>query len=639
MCGIACIIGDLKNGAINTMVRAMHHRGPDDSGTWTGDGLQMGMARLSIMDLSSLGHQPMCSVDGRYSIIFNGEVYNFQELKKQFLHGEELSSNTDTEVILKMYMKMGAACLQHFRGMFAFIIWDGYEKKIFGARDRMGVKPLLYYHKNGTFIFASELKSLLASREIPFCINDAAIADLFLYGSVQFDKTIIKGVQSVPPACYFEYKFGESELTFKYYWDFPTEINRAITFESALEEFKEIFKESVKLRMISDRKVGVFLSSGLDSASILANLRSQNVENVKTFTIGFADKHKKYYNEADYAATISRHFGYENDSVIIGFDDLRPVFNEFISGLDQPSIDGINTFLVSKYSRNILTVALCGLGGDELMMGYPRNVNLYNKLDGTKFFGKLSDYYLKARLFNGRFNNRYFSMLNKLLGGSNNLKLNYWSGKLINSPYTLKLGFNSRVNSQFSERLIERFFHFDEAHNYNSTLINTISYYETRSYMLSQLLRDMDAVSMSQSVEVRFPLLDHKIVEFMYSLPADFRFNPKTNDTNYGTGKMTYEQSGVKHLLAQSYKNDLPGDYLKTTKQGFQLPIYDWTSKIVKDDFNDIISQSYMLDYFNRDYIEKIKKSFVQNGRMDDNLYLMVIYSMWYKAMQNNLSQ
>ncbi|HYG14553.1 MAG TPA: asparagine synthase (glutamine-hydrolyzing) [Bacteroidia bacterium] len=638
MCGIACIIGGLNSGTINTMVGAMRHRGPDDNGTWTSDDLQMGMARLSIVDLSPLGHQPMFSQDGRYTIVFNGEVYNFSELKNKFLQGERFSSHTDTEVILKMYMKMGPACLQHFRGMFAILIWDRYEKKMFGARDRMGIKPLLYYRKNDAFIFASELKSLLASREVPFDINDRALADLFLYGSIQFDKSIIQGVFSVPPASYFEHVHGENELKFKQYWDYPSEINESISFEEAVETFKEIYNESVRLRMISDRKVGVFLSSGIDSASILANLRSQNVDNVKSFTIGFADKHKKYYSEAEHAAKLSKHFGYENDSVIVGFDDIKPVFNEFIMGLDQPSIDGLNTFIVSKYSRNLLTVALCGLGGDELLMGYPRNVNLYNKLNSFKPFGKLSDYYIKQRLFNGRFNNKYFSKLYQLVGGSNNLKLNYWHGKPLNSPYTLKSRFSSKLAPILNEQLISDFYHFDKATGYNSSLFNKISYYETRSYMLSQLLRDMDALSMSQSIEVRFPLLDHKLAEFIYSLPENFRYKPKTASTNFKTGQMTYEESGVKHLLAQAYKNELPADYLRTPKQGFQLPVYDWTAKIVKEDFDDILSQNYMLDYFNSGYLQQVRSGFAKTGQIDDSAYLMVIFSLWYKAMKGRLS-
>lgn len=634
MCGIAGIIGVDNKIPISNMVAAMHHRGPDDRGTFSDGNLHIGMARLSIQDTSMAGHQPMFSADKRYAIVFNGEVYNYKELKDTFFKDENFVSGSDTEVVLRLYIKMGHNCLQHFRGMFAFLIWDTAEKTLFGARDRMGIKPLLYHFKNNTLILASELKSVLSSLIVPLDIEESAVSDLFLYGSAQFDKTFVKGVFSMPPASYFYFQSGDTQITFNKYWTFPTTTIQNITFDEAKDNFIDLYKESVKLRLISDRKVGVFLSSGLDSVSILANLRSQNISNIRSFTIGFGEDHHKFKSETVEAQKLSNHFGFENDSLLLGFSDVKPYWGEFISGLDQPSIDGLNTFLVSKYSKEFLTVSLSGLGGDELMLGYPRNVNLYNLLAGkSKPLGFLSDFFIQTKAFGGAGNNKIANYLYNIAGGSKNNELNYWNGRLINQPVTVKQILNNNLSKILHPGIVHDFYKFDDG--YESNLMNQISYYETRSYMLSQLLRDMDALSMSQSIEVRFPLIDHKIVEFMFSLPAHFKFKAGAWKGKNTTGNMTYAQSGVKHILAQAYINDLPKDYLNTPKQGFQLPVFEWAAKSFGDDVTDILSALSTTGIFSETCINKSKVSFAENKTLNANLYLMVIYSLWYQSMKD----
>ena len=305
MCGIAGMFWMPNPEPIERMIKSMHHRGPDDFGIWSDGNLHLGMTRLSIQDTSGAGRQPMISENGRYIIIFNGEVYNYQTLRKEFLSEEKFTSNSDTEVILKLYIKFGKDMLKHLRGMFAFTIWDKETNELFGARDRMGIKPFLYYHKEDLFIFASELKAILSSGLVKKEINHKSLTDLFLYGSIQWPDSMIMDVVSLAPGSYFVY--ANNSLTITPYWDFPTKINHDMSFDEAKEGFKKVYEESVKLRMISDKKVGVFLSSGIDSVSIIANLAKQSIKNIRTFTIGFKDKHKKYFSEISSAKELSNY--------------------------------------------------------------------------------------------------------------------------------------------------------------------------------------------------------------------------------------------------------------------------------------------------------------------------------------------
>lgn len=628
MCGIAAILQHSDNIAIRHMVSAMHHRGPDDHGVWSRENIHLGMARLSIIDLSPAGHQPMMTEDGRFVIVFNGEVYNFQELRKQFLSNDAFCSDTDTEVVLRLFRKMGVNCLKYLRGMFAFLIWDCQEKTLWGARDRLGIKPFWYYQKGSSFIAASEIKAMLASELIPFEQEPKAIRQLMLYGSVQFPYSFIKGVFSLPPASWFCFRDGE--MTTGTYWHFPQEADEGYTIEKAVAEFKEVFTESLRLRLISDRTAGVFLSSGLDSVSLLAGLKNIAGPRIRTFTVGFDTPHAKFKSEAGQAAEISRHFGFANDSVMIGAKEAASNFDQFIKGLDQPSIDGLNTYLVSKYSKDYLTVALSGLGGDELMLGYPRNINLYNQLQRRPQLPKwLVETYLKKRAEKKGWSNRYVNALLQRTSGSADLRLLYWANRLINPPWLVDQMTETR-NSV--EEDIASFFAFDPG--YKSNLFNRISYYEMRTYMLSQLLRDMDAVSMSHSIEVRFPLIDHKLVEFMFRLPARLKYNPPNHRTDHRTGKTTYASSGIKHLLAETFKRELPDGYLNTPKQGFQLPYLEWVAKSRKNEIISVLEEQLnslglINPVFLREFWAGIKK-----GSLPNNAYLIYIWAEWQKAMQ-----
>ena len=629
MCGIAAIIATQDTLPIQAMVSAMHHRGPDDRGTWSHQRVHLGMARLSIVDLSEAGHQPMATPDGRYTIVFNGEIYNYKTLRHQLLKGIAFKSNTDTEVVLHLFQKFGIKSVKHLRGMFAFLVWDKKEKKLWGARDRMGIKPFWYYHNGDNLVISSEIKAMLASGIIPYELNQAAIRQYFLYGSVQHPNSIVKNVASLPPASYFS--FSNNKITINTYWEFPNQINQQITLNDAVDQFKEIYNESINLRFIADRTVGIFQSSGLDSVSMLAANRSSQ-QDIKTFTIGFDTQHPKYYSEAEKAKSLSEHFGYANNSSIVSANDAVKNNDEFIIGLDQPSIDGLNTFLVSKFSKPFLTVALSGLGGDELMLGYPRNINLFNqKRRHFKLPKAIAESFLIKKLSFPKSGNQLFNRIFPRVSGAADLRLLYWSNRLINQPWKISSMLNFAADDIMPE--MEAFFAFDE-NNYSSNLFNKICYYEMRSYMLSQLLRDMDAVSMSQSIEVRFPLLDHKLVEFLFSLPDHFKFKSSNKRVNHRTSHTTYASSGGKRMFRLAYENDLPKGFFDTPKQGFQLPYYQWMIGQKKDEIHSTIEDSPLLQAVVSSRQIDATLGSVARGQLDTNGYLLFILGAWDKRFK-----
>lgn len=626
MCGIACLVSSHPN--IQKMLDNMTNRGPDDQGAFVDGDTQLGMVRLAIQDVSDAGHQPMASVNGRYTIVFNGEVYNFQQLREEHLSEVSLKSNSDTEVLLALYEKLGVDCLQHLRGMFAFLIWDKEEKTIFGARDRMGIKPMLYYHNNNQLAISSELKSILASGITPKEINKTAVEDLFLYGSVQFPKTFIEGINSIPPASYFTFKNGTLEI--KSYWSFPITTNKDITFEDAVEKFREEYREAIKLRLISDRKVGIFLSSGIDSVSILANLKHLGIDNVQTFTIGFKNDKTRFFDESKSATALARHFGFEPIVEYVEPEHVKNDFDEFITGLDQPSIDGLNTFLVSKLSKKHLTVALSGLGGDELLMGYPRDLNAYNFLNRNLKTGVISDTVTNKFITNTSPLLGKLNRASNMLGSSNNTNLHYLAGRFITLPQQVA-GIVNQFSQKETSALQDNYFQYQTFSKLN--LANTMTANTLRSYTLSQLLRDMDVVSMSQSIEVRFPLLDHKLIEFIMSLPASYRFK-SSNSTKNQTGVSSYAASGMKRLLIEAYKDEFPEGYLNTPKQGFQLPIYNWLEEFITPKMlEELMEQAEIRKIFNANWLDSQLEKYKNSRTITNQLYLFIVFAKWYKSI------
>ncbi|HEX8186139.1 MAG TPA: asparagine synthase (glutamine-hydrolyzing), partial [Blastocatellia bacterium] len=377
MCGIVGIIGKSIPGIetrIAKMSDAIAHRGPDACGVeiWSErDTGQTAFAhrRLSIIDLSDAGRQPMTTPDGRYSIIFNGEIYNYQALRRRLLEeGVEFRTHTDTEVLLYLYKKRGAECLQLLRGMFAFAINDSRTGEVFAARDRFGIKPFYYFQDNRLFAFSSEVRALLASGLVPSLIDPVSLNSYLSFGAVQEPRTIIENVRTLPPAHYIVINSKGEVKELARYWRLPADtlhVDRA----SAIEETRSRLEESIKLHLLADVPLGAFLSSGIDSSCIVALMSKYAQGRVNTFTVCFEEQQ---FNERELARRVAQRWGASHRELVLSETEMLASLPEAVAGIDQPSMDGINTWVISRATKRAgVTVALSGLGGDELFGGYP----------------------------------------------------------------------------------------------------------------------------------------------------------------------------------------------------------------------------------------------------------------------------
>jgi asparagine synthase (glutamine-hydrolysing) len=525
MCGIAGILtehGDQINlgTLIQRMQTALQHRGPDDQGIYIAQSRQVAIAhtRLSILDLSPAGHQPMSTADGRYWITFNGEIYNFRELRHILIaQGEQFHSQTDTEVILKLYRQYGADCVNHLRGMFAFAIWDNHEKTCFLARDPLGIKPLYYWQNGTTLVFSSELQSIL-STELP-SIN-MSLEGLYGYltsGSVPEPYTLIEGIHCLEAGHWLRWEAGQ--ITQKQYWQvqFSPEV---IARPEAIEKTRSALMNSIEHHFVSDVPVGIFLSGGIDSTAVVALARQTQRGDLRTYSIAFEEPE---WNEGDIASKVAHTFGTDHTEYKITASLGRELFPQYLAALDQPSIDGFNTFCVSQLARKEGTkVVLSGLGGDELFGGYqsfqkvPQMVRFSQNLQAVRSFSIAMG-----------------------------MGLEHWG----TSPRMKRLGdwLRHPPTSTAAYRSVRGIFTYSEAcaiaqqylpgqtfpkRGEGHPLLNLpsledeVSWLEINCYMRNQLLRDNDTMSMSCGLELRVPFVDRAVIEAIASIPSPLRLSP-----------------------------------------------------------------------------------------------------------------
>jgi asparagine synthase (glutamine-hydrolysing) len=578
MCGIAGIIGNYVSdiGArLALMNSALVHRGPDDAGVslWpaSNGSPSAGFAhrRLSIIDLSAAGHQPMSTPDGRYSIIFNGEIYNYRTLRKELeTEGVCFKSQTDTEVLLQLYARRGTECLRWLRGMFAFAVRNNETGELFIARDQLGIKPLYYHHTEELFIFSSEVRALMDSGLVPRRLSRAGLISYLQNGSVASPDTIVEGIQILAPGHYIIVKpRGESsleagEISYTNNWlegaTAPAGLDRA----AAVEVLRETLKESVRIHLESDVPLGPFLSGGIDSTAIVA-LMSQVTDNrLRTFSIVFAEEK---FSEARHARQVAKKFDTEHHEIHLGEQQLFDMLPSAVGAEDQPTMDGVNTFVVSKAVKEAgITVALSGLGGDELFAGYPTFRRALRLQSVARFPRSLRR---GVSSFGGRVWNSSVQQkkLWQLLAGEGNpaatcavsrqlftvgeaASLLNEGANFIHSPGTYSTG--------TSEMLEE-----DDP-------VNAVSLCELRGYMANTLLRDTDSMSMAHSLEVRVPFVDVEVVRFVLGLPGEWKLNG----------------GRPKPLLQDALGDLLPQEVARRPKMGFTLPFEDWMQARLRDE-------------------------------------------------------
>ncbi|MTJ50326.1 asparagine synthase (glutamine-hydrolyzing) [Dolichospermum sp. UHCC 0259] len=599
MCGIAGIInlnpndGNLE-AKIEKMQTALKHRSPDDAGIYISTDKQAALAhtRLSILDLSSAGHQPMSTNDGRYSITFNGEIYNFQQLRENLIaQGEKFHSQTDTEVILKLYQRIGSDCVQHLRGMFAFAIWDDLEKTCFLARDPLGIKPLYYYQLGTTLVFASELRAVLASGLPAINMSVEGLYGYLTTGSVPEPYTLIADIHCLSAGNWLYWQNGN--ITKKQYWQINFTPEK-ISPPEAQEIVHTALFDSIKHHFISDVPVGIFLSGGIDSTTILALATQTQQSQLSTYSITFAESE---FNEGELAQKIANHFGTKHTEYQVTSSFAKSILPDFLAAIDQPSIDGFNTFCVSKVAHdNGMKVVLSGLGGDEIFGGYqsfqkvPQMVAWGKKLNTLPFLRtglglglerwgtspkikRLGDFLKQPPTFASAYNTfRGIFSHQEACIIINQLSISipilpplvppYQGGKP-ESTSLPSVTFQEGKPESSSLPLARGGLGWD------STSEDEVSFLELSRYMRNQLLRDSDVMSMNWGLELRVPFVDKVLLEAVAPIPSSIRL----------------EQG--KKLLTQAI-TEVPDWVINRPKKGFSFPFESWMDSEFGDYFQNL---------------------------------------------------
>ena len=584
MCGIAGIVGFQAQEALGAMLEVTHHRGPDDRGQWHGEAISLGMNRLAIQDLSAAGHQPMWSEDGRHVIVFNGEVYNFQSLRQELQsQGVSVQSGTDTEVVLKYYLQEGAKALRHFRGMFAFVVYDTQSQSYFAARDRVGIKPFYYQPGLASWAFASELKALVRSGLVAPELDEVALYQYLQYGHVLTPDTLLKGVKQLPPGHYLEGKVGEVPREVAYWKLHQATADVPSDFVDRQEAFYRLMDESVRLRMISDRPVGLFLSGGLDSSLILHHM-VQHSPNVKAFSVGF-EENPYTINEGTEAKATADHLGAEYQQVTLSVQEVMQDMPSFIQALDQPSVDGLNTFVVSKYAASEMTVALSGLGGDELFAGYTRQVLMHHRQSANRGAKSMAAGLLADPLIRAAWGTKTGDLLIQAKARLSAQDVGWVYGVGRTSHYPAALNSLGLAGAGMAKAMQT---YWRDIAGQNQTLAQKLMALEIAGFMTPQLLRDMDPVSMWHSMEVRFPLIDHHVLAFAYQLPMADKLAPGASPFRR-EGESSYAEGGTKYLLQQVYRPHLPEGFMERKKNGFKLPLQQFWEQGLYQQFQDVL--------------------------------------------------
>ena len=570
MCGIAGILSakrPIDPTLLANLTLRLKHRGPDDCGTSWNKAGTVGFAhtRLSILDVSPSGHQPMFSEDKRFVVVFNGEIYNFRKLKEEMIsQGCQFQSDCDTEVLLKLYAQNAPNAekmLDRLEGMFAFAIWDEQEQSCFFARDPFGIKPLYYWRVSDQLAFASEMRTLLSSELEPKIVSSESIVKLLMFGSTPAPETLIQNIHTLPAGHWMKWKDGNIEV--QRYWK-PQFVHTEMTQSDAVRLTRNALQESVCRHFVSDVPVGIFLSGGKDSTALVALARSAGFKDIKTFSISFNEKD---FNEGDIARRTAKHFGTEHHDQLITAADGEKLIDEFHSRTDQPGNDGFNTFCVSKFAReNGMKVVLSGLGGDELFGGYQsfRTSPKLLRLDGLlRYSRSLRKLVASVLTMTGEHRARRLAVL---LNGEYGPLAAYWAMRGFFTPdEAIKLC--GQIVGQEVQMARESLFDCDI--DEQATTRDLVSYFEVTRYMLNQLLKDSDVFSMANGLELRVPFVDRKFFDAISLIPAAIRL------------------ANGKRLLVQAVP-ELPDWVINAPKRGFSFPFSEWMGDNWREQFDAV---------------------------------------------------
>jgi len=598
------------------MNATLRHRGPDDEGIYRNGNVGLAMRRLSIIDVAG-GHQPICNEDETKWIVFNGEIYNHQGLRKELeSRGHSFRTKTDTEAILHLYEEKKEDCVKDLNGMFAFAIWDERERSLFLARDRLGIKPLYYYHGNDPFIFGSEIKAISAAGVGQPELDFEALYHYLTYLYIPAPHTIYKNVRKLEPGHHLRLKDGKLEI--KKYWTLRYHVVERFTEKSCLERLEALLADAVQIRLMSEVPLGAFLSGGIDSSTIVHFMHRLGEQKVKTFSIGFPAGEP--HNELDHARKAARHLGTDHHEMIVEPHAVK-ILPEVIGFLDEPMADSsvIPTYLLSKFTREWVTVALAGDGGDELFAGYERYLAIQAVLKYEKVPLWIREALSKVIGLTGETEQKEGSRarLRRALGdldrGYEETFLRWitnFNGSLMERLCTpeLKAHMVDIRPHDLARSYLNSRFEGDVPHPLNRML-----HFETKAYLPDDLLVKVDRMSMAHSLEVRVPFLDHRVVEFVATIPPSFKIK----------GFMT------KYILKRLMSKYLPEDIVYRRKQGFVPPLKDWLRNELRELVKDALLDRRARErgFFLPHRIEQLLNDH-QNGKREFHFQIWVLLTL-----------
>lgn len=619
MCGIAGIAGtqgdSIDAATVHRMCQTILHRGPDDEGIYAQGAVGLGMRRLSIIDLSG-GRQPIHNEDQTVWVVFNGEIYNFPELRQELQgRGHHFYTHSDTEVIVHLYEEMGAECVNKLRGMFAMALYDKKRESLLLARDRLGKKPLHYALSKGRILFGSEIKAILAVAPELAEISNEGLLQYFYFGYINDPRTAFRGIHKLPPGHLLQYSGGQIEV--RQYWDLPAlGCSQPAAEDEFLQELEQRLAEAVKIRLVSDVPLGALLSGGVDSSIIVALMARASSAPVKTFSIGFRNES---FDETRYARMVAEKFGTDHHELVVD-SDIEPTL-DFLSGmLEEPFGDSsmLPTYHVCRMARKYVTVALSGDGADELFAGYDRYTIAMNRQELSWMPSGLASFYqnhIHPRVPSGTYGrnrawNSLLSTRDRYLDDVSYLPALHRERSIFSREFLRAIAPLANPLEQFQT-------YYDHAPA--GETLSRLMYLDVKTYLAGDILTKVDRMSMATSLEVRVPMLDHIFVEWAASMPVEWKFR---NGTRKYVLKKLAERLGI------------PPELLHRKKQGFQLPLVDWMRHELKEQFLDLLLEPRTVQrgYFRPAVVRALVKEHTSGRRNRSGvLWKMLILELWHR--------
>lgn len=620
MCGITGILAfdEIGESSLDHLEKATHelaHRGPDHQGLYQKAAVGLGHRRLSVIDTSENAHQPFQILDGRYVIVFNGEIFNYRSLKQELIsNGVAFTSDSDTEVLLHLYAQEGRACLDKLNGFFAFAIYDSVDQSLFIARDRLGIKPLLYYQDKSKFIFGSEMNAMLAFG-IDKALDPEALNYYLQLNYTPAPLTMIKGIKKLEPGqCIF---IKNKEVEIKPYYDIPRhrEEKKVFNYHTAQQELRMLLEQSVERRMVADVPLGCFLSGGIDS-SVITAVASQQTNALKTFSIGFEGN--KFFDETHYADLVAEKFKTDHTTFKLTNEEITSHLTEIIDHIDEPFADSsaIPVYLLSQKTRKHVTVALSGDGADEMFSGYNKHEAWWKMENDPKFKTLMSLANPLAQLLPKSRSGKFSNAARQVVRFAKAMKLTpterYWflasfasqsqADKLLRNPST---DFSQKSNWLKPLR--------------NAHGINDMLFMDAKFVLPNDMLKKVDLMSMANSLEVRVPFLDHELVDFVFGLPDHMKIN----------------RSLRKRILQDTYRSVLPTELYNRPKKGFEIPLLDWLKTSLKNELDEHLfdrEKIYSQGIFNWDEIERLRTQLFSKNPEDSHarVWGLYVFQKWY---------